>query len=124
MVEMTRKNFAHGLAALSAAAASGGLFGQSHESTGNAELDLQQSEIDAVTPRDFIDYYSPGLELGDAALSAFFGVDGEEGLVGVDDVVRIVIEAMEAAVGEELAELFPVDKARRAEDAFPVVEFT
>jgi hypothetical protein len=70
MVEMTRKNFAHGLAALSAAAASGGLFGQSHESTGNAELDLRQSEIDAVTPRDFFEYYSPGLELGDAALSA------------------------------------------------------
>ncbi len=70
MIEMTRKNFTQGLAALSATAVSGSLFGQSHEATGDADLDLRQSEIDAVTPRDFIDYYSPGLELGDAALSA------------------------------------------------------
>ena len=70
MIEMTRKDFTQGIAALSATAVSGSLFGQSHEATGDADLDLRQSEIDAVTPRDFIDYYSPGLELGDAALSA------------------------------------------------------
>ena len=37
---------------------------------------------------------------GDVALSAIFGMDGEEGLVGVDDVVRIVIETVDATVGE------------------------
>lgn len=69
MIEMTRKNFTQGLAALSATAVSGSLFGQSHEATGDADLDLRQSEIDAVTPRDFIDYYSPvtSIQLVEAA---------------------------------------------------------
>ena len=76
MIEMTRKNFTQGLAALSATAVSGSLFGQSHEATGDADLDLRQSEIDAVTPRDFIDYYSPGLELGDLAVLEVNDVTG------------------------------------------------
>ena len=58
------------------------------------------------------------------ALSAFFGVDAEEGLVGVDDVVWIVIETMEAAIGEEFAQFDAIKQGGRAEDAFPIIEFS
>ncbi len=57
------------------------------------------------------------------ALSAFFGMNGEEGLVGVDDIVRIVVETVDATVCEELSELNAVKKSGRAEDAFPIVEY-
>ena len=56
---------------MSAAAASGGLFGQSHESTGNAELDLRQSEIDAVLPQDFKSYLGAGTGLSEERLSSY-----------------------------------------------------
>ncbi|MBR6588647.1 MAG: MBL fold metallo-hydrolase [Kiritimatiellae bacterium] len=35
---------------------------QSHVSTGSAELDLRQSEIDEVAPKDFVSYYKMGSE--------------------------------------------------------------
>ncbi len=59
----------------------------------------------------------------DVALSAFLGVDAEEGLVGVYDVVWIVIETMEPTVGEESTQFDAIEQGGRAEDAFPIVEF-
>ena len=58
-----------------------------------------------------------------AALAAFRSMDGENGFVRVDDVVRIVVETMDAVSREEIAEFDAIQKARRAEDAFPIVEF-
>ena len=59
---------------------------------------------------------------GDAALAALRGMNGENGFVRVDDIVRIVVETMDAVSREEIAELDAIQKARRAEDAFPSVK--
>ena len=48
-------------------------------------------------------------------------MDGENGFVRVDDIVRIVVETMDAVSCEEIAEFDAIQKARRAEDAFPIV---
>ncbi len=58
------------------------------------------------------------------ALSAFFGMDGEERSVGVDDIIWIVIETMETAICEEFAQFDAVEQGGCAEDAFPFIEFS
>jgi L-ascorbate metabolism protein UlaG (beta-lactamase superfamily) len=66
--KVTRRDFAKGALSAAAIAAAGRLAAQSHGPTGDAELDLRQAEIDAVTPKDFAEYCAPGLALGADAL--------------------------------------------------------
>ena len=67
---MTRRTFAKGMVAASAAMAAGPAMAQRHASTGDAELDARQSEIDAITPQDFAAYWKEGLALPPERLAA------------------------------------------------------
>jgi len=67
----TRREFARGVVAASAAIVADGMFGQNHTPTGNAELDARQCEIDAITPGDFEPYVRAGADMPHDELTAF-----------------------------------------------------
>ena len=56
---MNRREFAKGCAAVASAAVLRRVVAQQHKPTGDSELDRRQSEIDAITPRDFAAYWMP-----------------------------------------------------------------
>ena len=69
---ITRRGFVQGAvgAAIASALAMRNVAGQSHETTGVAELDLRQREIDAVLPEQFTAYWSQGLDIAPERLEA------------------------------------------------------
>ena len=58
-----RRGFAKGCVAAASAMAMERAAAQQHEATGVADLDARQAEIDAITPREFADYWMPGTTL-------------------------------------------------------------
>lgn len=60
---MNRREFAKGCAAVASAALLRRVVAQQHEPTGDSELDLRQSEIDAITPKDFAAYWMQGVDM-------------------------------------------------------------
>ena len=66
---MNRRDFAKGCAAFAAALKLGESGAQVHAPTGDADLDQRQSEIDAVSPADFMAYWKAGTELPQNCLS-------------------------------------------------------
>ena len=66
---MNRREFAKGCAAVASAAALRRVVAQQHEPTGDSELDLRQSEIDAITPKDFAAYWKQGVDMAPERLS-------------------------------------------------------
>ena len=136
----TRRNFLNEASALSAMAAAGGVFGQSHESTGVAELELRQGEIDAITPSDFAAYWKPGLSLPPERLSgmvtrfpvlgrleaAFEKVAQEAKYTVVDDVSHPAVWYVYnmGLIVKTPQTLFSIDlHHRRAEELAPLLDF-
>ena len=66
---MNRRDFAKSSIAFAAAMRFIRTGAQVHAPTGNAELDLRQSEIDAIAPEDFFNYWRDGLDLPPGRLS-------------------------------------------------------
>ena len=77
---MNRREFAKNCVATASAMALGRACAQRHAPTGNQDLDVRQSEIDAIAPEDFMAYWMPGTQLEPERLSelvARFPVLGE-----------------------------------------------
>ena len=66
---MNRREFAKGCVATASALALGQAYAQRHAPTGNQDLDVRQSEIDAIAPEDFKAYLIPGTQLETERLS-------------------------------------------------------
>ena len=67
---MNRREFSKGCVAAASAMALHQAMGQRHAPTGDLDLDARQSEIDAITPKDFMEYLMPGLQMKPERLSA------------------------------------------------------
>ena len=66
---MNRRDFTKGCVAVASAMALRHVSAQRHAPTGNPDLDLRQSEIDAIAPADFKAYWQAGLDLTPEQLS-------------------------------------------------------
>ena len=66
---MNRREFAKGCITTASAMALGQAGAQRHAPTGNQDLDVRQSEIDAIAPEDFMAYWMPGTQLEPERLS-------------------------------------------------------
>ncbi len=66
---MNRRGFAKSCAAAASAMALGQVCAQKHAPTGSQDLDVRQSEIDAIAPKDFMAYWMPGAQLEPERLS-------------------------------------------------------
>ncbi len=67
---MNRREFSKGCVAAASAMALHQAMGQRHAPTGDLDLDARQSEIDAITPKDFMEYLMPGLQMKPERLPA------------------------------------------------------
>ena len=137
---MTRREFMKDASAVSALAAAGRLFGQSHEATGVAEFEIRQGEIDAIEPKDFMSYWKPGTELSPERLSDFvakFPVLGR-----LEAAFEKVVQEVKSTVVDDVSHpaiwyvynmglivktpktLFSIDlHHRRAEELAPLLDF-
>ena len=69
-MKLTRRDFAKGCVAVSSAMAARYAVAQRHAPTGDVNLDVRQSEIDAIEPSDFKAYWMAGLDLAPERLFA------------------------------------------------------
>ena len=60
---MNRREFTKGCVAAASAMALNQSMGQCHAPTGDLDLDVRQSEIDAIAPKDFMAYWTQGLQM-------------------------------------------------------------
>ena len=67
---MNRREFSKGCVAAASAMALHQAMGQRHAPTGDLDLDARQSEIDALAPKDFMEYLMQGLQMKPESLSA------------------------------------------------------
>ena len=68
---MNRREFTKGCVAAASAMALRQAMGQRHEPTGDIDLDARQGEIDAIAPKDFMEYWMQGLQMKPEDLSAY-----------------------------------------------------
>ncbi len=68
---MNRREFTKGCVAAASAMALRQAMGQRHEPTGDVDLDARQHEIDAIAPKDFMEYWMQGLQMKPEDLSAY-----------------------------------------------------
>ena len=68
---MNRREFTKGCVAAASAMALRQAMGQHHAPTGDLDLDVRQSEIDAIAPKDFMEYWMQGLQMKPEDLSAY-----------------------------------------------------
>ena len=68
---MNRREFTKGCVAAASAMALRQAMGQRHEPTGDLDLDARQSEIDAIAPKDFMEYWMQWLQMKPEDLSAY-----------------------------------------------------
>ena len=67
---MNRREFTKGCVAAASAMALRQAMGQRHAPTGDLDLDARQSEIDVLAPKDFMAYWTQGLQMKPERLSA------------------------------------------------------
>ena len=67
---MNRREFTKGCVAAASAMALRQAMGQRHAPTGDLDLDARQSEIDVLAPKDFMAYWTQGLQMKPEDLSA------------------------------------------------------
>ena len=67
---MNRREFTKGCVAAASAMALNQAMGQRHAPTGDVDLDSRQSEIDAIAPKDFMEYWMQGLQMKPEDLAA------------------------------------------------------
>ena len=67
---MNRREFSKGCVAAASAMALHQAMGQRHAPTDDLDLDARQSEIDALAPKDFMEYLMQGLQMKPESLSA------------------------------------------------------
>ena len=67
---MNRREFTKGCVAAASAMALRQAMGQRHEPTGDLDLDARQGEIDAIAPKDFMEYWMQGSQMKPEDLSA------------------------------------------------------
>ncbi|MBR4652398.1 MAG: MBL fold metallo-hydrolase [Kiritimatiellae bacterium] len=67
---MNRRDFVKGGIATASTMAVRQAWAQKHAPTGDGDLDARQGEIDAITPEDFKEYWTPGLQIAPDRLSA------------------------------------------------------
>ena len=113
---------------------------QSHELTGDADLDLRQSEIDEVTPKDFTSYWKMGSSVQPSEIlaytsrfkaigrfeKAFEKVFGEARSTVVTDINRPAIWYLYnmGLIVKTPKTMFSIDlHHRRAEDFAPFLDF-
>lgn len=113
---------------------------QSHASTGSADLDLRQHEIDAVTPKDFASYWKMGGKASrsvvleytkrfkaiDRLEKAFDKVFDEVRSVRVTDIDRPAVWYLYnmGMIVKTSKTVFSIDlHHRRAEDLAPILDF-
>ena len=68
---MNRREFTKGCVAAASAMTFGRVLAQRHEPTGDNELDIRQSEIDAIAPKDFAAYWREGVDMTPGRLSEY-----------------------------------------------------
>ena len=137
---MNRREFAKSCAATASAMALGQVCAQKHAPTGDPDLDGRQYEIDAITPKDFEEYWKPGTQLSGDRLAehvarfptlgrleaAFDKVFREAKDAVVEDINRPAIWYVYnmGLVVKTPKTLFSIDlHHRRAEEFAPLLDF-
>ena len=137
---MNRREFTKGCVAAASAMTFGRVLAQKHEPTGDNELDIRQSEIDAIAPKDFAAYWREGVDITPGRLSEYVARFPALGRLeaAFDKVFREVRETAVADVDHPAVwyvynmglvvktpkTLFSIDlHHRRAEELAPLLDF-
>ena len=137
---MNRREFTKGCVAAASAMALRQAMGQRHEPTGDIDLDARQGEIDAIAPKDFMEYWMQGLQMKPEDLSAY--VEKYPVLKRLESAFEKVVREVKDAVVTDINRpaiwyvynmglvvktpktLFSIDlHHRRAEEFAPLLDF-